>query len=487
MKRTILTILLIGLVLGSCSKSQGGTPGGGETDPVTLPRKEMRAVWIASVDRMDWPRSYDAEAQKKQYTDYLDQFRQYDINTVVMQIRPMADAFFPSALEPWSQFITGTQGTNPGYDVLRFMIDEAHKRGMEFHAWLNPYRISNNVNTFRPAPSHIYNTHPEWTMTYGKLLIFRPALPEVRQHLVDVIDEIITNYDVDGIHFDDYFYPYPASGVELDDQGDFLKYGAGFDDIEDFRRDNVNQVIRSIHELIVAKRPDVLFSISPYGVWRNSTDDPAGSQTAGITNYDDLYADIRLWCEQGWIDYVVPQLYASTENINMNFIKQVKWWAENSFDVPVVIGHGLYKFGNPAEGQIFMNPLELENQFFYARRNPDIAGSMMFNASAFANNKIDILSTVAKIYAKRTVPPFFGRHTSPEPGAVQGLSLSGGTLSWNDPGQGLRAVVYRIDDDDQAHVVTITTGHSIPAEKGTRYGVSLLNGDNAEGPLSLAQ
>ena len=146
-----------------------------------------------------------------------------------------------------------------------------------------------------------------------------------------------------------------------------------------------------------------------------------------------------------------------------------------------------YKFGNPAEGQIFMNPLELENQFFYARRNPDIAGSMMFNASAFANNKIDILSTVAKIYAERAVPPFFGRHTSPEPGAVQGLSLSGGTLSWNDPGQGLRAVVYRIDDDDQAHVVTITTGHSIPAEKGTRYGVSLLNGDNAEGPLSLAQ
>ena len=450
---------------------------------IAMPRKEVRGVWVATVDYMDWPRNRaNAEVQKQEFINYLKLFKQYNVNMVVMQIRPMADAFYDSPLEPWSQYITGTQGKDPGYDVLKFMIDETHKQGLEFHAWLNPYRISNNVKTFKPAEDHIYNKHPEWTMTYQNLLIFRPALPEVRQFMVDVIDDLITKYDVDGVHFDDYFYPYPA-GVELNDQGDFITYGQEFDNIEDFRRDNVNKVIKEIHDLIVAKRPDIIFSISPYGVWRNRENDPRGSDSHGITNYDDLYADIRLWCEKGWIDMVIPQLYASTENYNMNFIKMSEWWAKNSFNCPVIIGHGLYKFGNPAEGDIFMDPLQLETQFFYARRQENIQGSFLFNATAFTQNRINILSNLEKIYADKALIPFMGRATVAAPQPVTQITSSGKKLSWQSQGNSIRYAIYKVVDQKATLIDLISTNEFTCTEPGT-YTISALNSDNAESEIS---
>lgn len=481
-----LVNLLVALFLfSSCAKAEPGPAPEPDSVGVEMPRKEVRGVWVATVDRMDWPRNTSsAEAQKQEFIEYLELFKKYNVNMVVMQIRPMADAFYESSLEPWSEYITGTQGKNPGYDVLRFMIDETHKRGMEFHAWLNPYRISNNYKTFKPAANHIYNKHPEWTMTYGNLLLFRPALPEVRKFMVDVIDDLITKYDVDGIHFDDYFYPYPSKGVELQDEGDFLEYGKEYDNIEDFRRGNVNKVIEEIHNLIVAKRPDVIFSISPYGVWRNKEDDPNGSDSHGITNYDDLYADIRLWCEKGWIDMVVPQLYASTENINMNFIKMSEWWANNSFDCPVVIGHGLYRFGNPAEGEIYMNPLQLETQFYYARRQDKVQGSFLFNASSFTANKLNILSNLEKIYGEKTVIPFMGRETCSKPDVVKGLKAAGSKeLKWDAQGEDMRYVVYRIADN-KAKIVDIVSSAAYKCAESGVYAVSALNKDNVESSLS---
>lgn len=484
MKKSIYLLFFL-LMFCSCSEAEvNDNPDHSTTTDLNMPRKEVRGVWVATVDYMDWPRSRNnAEAQKQEFINYLKIFKQYNVNMVVMQIRPMADAFYDSPLEPWSQYITGTQGKDPGYDVLRFMIDETHKQGLEFHAWLNPYRISNNINTFRPAADHIYKTHPEWTMTYRNLLIFRPALPEVRKFMVDVIDDLITKYDVDGIHFDDYFYPYPASGVELDDQGDFITYGQGFDNIEDFRRDNVNKVIEEIHNLIVAKRPDIIFSISPYGIWRNQEDDPNGSDSHGITNYDDLYADIRLWCEKGWIDMVIPQLYASTENINMNFVKMSEWWAKNSFNCPVVIGHGLYKFGNPAEGDIFMDPMQLETQFFYARRQKNIQGSFLFNATAFTENKIDILSNLKKIYAEKTLIPFMGRETAPKPQTVAQIDVAGKTMSWQSQGNDMRYVIYKIIDKN-ATIVDIVSTNEFTCNESGLYVVSALNSDNSESEIS---
>lgn len=484
MMKRIAALFSCVLMLCSC---KGAEPGGEPTTPpsgsgLTMPRKEIRGIWVATVDCMDWPRSYNKEAQKKEYVEYLDLFKQYNANAVIMQVRPMADAFYDSEFEPWSQYITGVQGKNPGYDVLRFMIDETHKHGLEFHAWMNPYRISNNVNTFRPAENHIYKKHPEWTMTYGKLLIFRPALPEVREHLVNVIDELMTKYpDIDGIHFDDYFYPYPA-GVELEDQGDFLKYGQEYETIEDFRRGNVNKVIEDIHNLLVEKYPGVVFSISPYGVWRNKKDDPNGSDSNSLSNYDDLYADIRLWCEKGWIDLVVPQLYASTENINMNFTKMTSWWAKNSFDCPVAIGHGLYKFGNPNEGAIFMNPLELETQFFYARRNKDIQGSFLFNATVFKANKINILDNLGKIYAERTLIPFMGRESCQRPERAANVKVSGKTISWTAQ-DGMRYVVYKVTDN-KAAIADIVSENSFVCPESGSYAVSVLNGDNTESALT---
>ena len=196
---------------------------------------------------------------------YLKIFKQYNVNMVVMQIRPMADAFYDSPLEPWSQYITGTQGKDPGYDVLRFMIDETHKQGLEFHAWLNPYRISNNINTFRPAADHIYKTHPEWTMTYRNLLIFRPALPEVRKFMVDVIDDLITKYDVDGIHFDDYFYP---SGIPTDNSAeDYAQFAAsGASNFGDWRRENVNKTVKAVYDMVQEVKPYAKFGIGPRGI-----------------------------------------------------------------------------------------------------------------------------------------------------------------------------------------------------------------------------
>ncbi|HIR37918.1 MAG TPA: family 10 glycosylhydrolase [Candidatus Limisoma gallistercoris] len=484
--RNIVGIMAFLLALCGCKDASSENPPQPGIEGVSMPRKEVRGVWVATVDRMDWPRNTaSAEVQKQEFVEYLDLFEQYNVNMVVMQVRPMADAFYDSPLEPWSQYITGTQGKDPGYDVLQFMIEETHKRGMEFHAWMNPYRISNNVNTFRPAAGHIYNKHPEWTMTYGNLLIFRPALPEVRQFLVDVIDDLITKYDVDGIHFDDYFYPYPASGVELDDQQDFMEYGKEFDNIEDFRRDNVNKAIEAVHNLIVEKRPDVVFSISPYGVWRNRADDPDGSDSSSsITNYDDLYADIRLWCEKGWIDMVVPQLYASTENIAMNFVKMTDWWANNSYNCPVVIGHGVYKFGNPAEGEIFMDPMQLETQFFYARREANVDGSFIFNASVFKDNKINILDNLGKVYADKALIPFMGRETAPEPKPVENLAASGKTLSWESHGERMRYVVYRIDGKEVKIEDVVDTNTYVCGRSGD-YAVSAINDDNKESDISV--
>lgn len=488
-------MLLMSFALAGCGGDDepsttppGGTGGDepGQTVKITTPAKEIRAVWLATVGNMDWPTDkYSIEKQKQEYINYLELFKQYNVNVVVGQIRPTADAFFASQYEPWSQYLTGTRGKDPGYDVVQFMVDEAHKRGLEFHAWLNPYRISTNINAYNPVEGEFYKEHPEWTMKYGNLLIFRPAVPEVRQHLVNVIDEICSKYDVDGIHFDDYFYPYPDGKNTLDDMGDYNKYGKEYSNIEDFRRGNVNKAIEDVHNLLANKYPSVVFSISPYGVWRNKSKDPVygSNSSTSITNYDDLYADIRLWCEKGWIDLVVPQLYATTKNQAMNFTTMTSWWSNNSFDCPVAIGIAMYKFGNKAEGNIYVDePTELETEFYHTRRNK-VSGTFIFNSSAFKNNKINILDYLARCYPQKALIPFMGRAVAAQPVKISSISADGKTLYWKEQ-KGMRFVIYRVVDNAGTIVDIVDGVNTYTCAEAGDYSVSVLNDDNVESELS---
>ncbi|RYE36128.1 MAG: hypothetical protein EOP48_29835, partial [Sphingobacteriales bacterium] len=305
MKKTSLRLVLLlalALFLNACKK--GGTePTPDPTKPPTgtdgpiFPKKEMRAVWIASVYGLDWPQGvYNQQSQKQQYIDYLNKFKAMNINAIYFQVKGMGDAFYNSSYEPWSAAITGTRGTDPGYDVLKFMIDEAHARDIEFHAWMNPYRIATRTagGSFPALHSTVSST---WVKDFPTIRIYNPAIPEVRQRLVDIVKETITKYDVDGIHFDDYFYP---EGETYNDQADYTTYGAGISTIQNFRRENVNKAIKGVYEAIVATKPSVVFSVSP---------------APGIAhNFNNLYADVVKWNQEGWVDVVIPQLYQEIGN-----------------------------------------------------------------------------------------------------------------------------------------------------------------------------
>jgi uncharacterized lipoprotein YddW (UPF0748 family) len=279
-----LSLVFLGCMFAFSSKSQ-------------LPRNyEFRAVWVASVDNIDWPSSKNISVaeQKAEYIKLLDMHQQNGMNAVIVQIRPAADALYPSQYEPWSEFLTGQQGRAPSpfYDPLEFMIKETHNRGLEFHAWLNPYRAIFNMRTSSVAPTHVTKVHPEWFLVYGDKKYFNPALPEVQLHTAKIVKDILTRYDIDAIHMDDYFYPYRIAGKEFPDQQSYLQYGKGMDK-ENWRRSNCDSIIKLLYETIRSTNPRVKFGISPFGIWRNKSQDPMGSDTkGGQTNYDDLYAVI---------------------------------------------------------------------------------------------------------------------------------------------------------------------------------------------------
>lgn len=458
----------------------------------TLPDREIRGVWVATVGRMDWPKANVETMQKDEFVKYLDAFEKYNVNAVIMQIRPCADAFYDSPLEPWSEYLCGSQGRGPGYDVLGWMIEQVHARGMEFHAWMNPYRISNSASSFAQngAANHPAKQHPEWTMKYDNLLMYRPACPEVKQLLIDVVDDLISKYDVDGIHFDDYFYPYPKTGIDIDDAADYKQYGAAYANVGDFRRAQVDEVVERIHNLLVSKKPGCIFSIAPFGIWRNKASDPQyGSDSSGLQNYDDLYADVRKWCQEGWIDLVVPQLYNSTSNYAMNFTKMCSWWNNNAFKAHLAIGHALYRFGVEAEGAPYQDLNQLNEQFRISRSNSNTCGSFMFNATCFKENKINILSRVAQVYADKALIPVMGPTTEPEPAAVADVTVTGRAMVWKPVDGDVRYAVYRVkpsstDGVYEAKLVEVTSKTTYTAMLDGSYAVAAINRDNVQGELT---
>lgn len=354
---------------------------------VASPNYEFRGVWIATVENIDWPskKNLSVAEQKAEYIRLLDMHQKNGMNVMIVQVRPAGDALYNSPYEPWSEYLTGKQGLPPSplYDPLEFMITETHKRGMEFHAWLNPYRAVFNILRSSVSPNHLTKTHPGWFLNYGGKKYFNPGLPEVRQHTVKIVKDLATRYDLDGIHMDDYFYPYRITGKEFPDQKDYQRYGKGMNK-DDWRRSNCDSVILQIHNAIRAINPHIKFGISPFGVWRNKSQDAMGSDTrAGQTNYDDLYADILLWLQKGWIDYVVPQLYWERGHKLADYDILLKWWNEHVYGRQLYIGLAIYRAGSNAA---WRSPDELPNQIQEARNYPTTQGSVYFSSESFTRN-----------------------------------------------------------------------------------------------------
>ncbi|HTH32078.1 MAG TPA: family 10 glycosylhydrolase [Lacibacter sp.] len=354
---------------------------------VAQPKQEFRAVWIATVDNIDWPskKGMAVDSQKAEFIRILDLHKGNGMNAVIMQVRPATDAFYPSPYEPWSEWLSGVQGKPPSpyYDPLQFMVTETHKRGMEFHAWCNPYRADFSIGKASIAPSHITRLHPQWFLDYGGKKYFDPGNKEAQAFVVEVIRDMTERYDVDALHFDDYFYPYRIAGQEFPDSVSYQQYNNGLTK-DDWRRSNVDSVIVSLSRMIKQVKPWVKFGISPFGVWRNSDKDPRGSNTkAGQTNYDDLYADILLWLQKGWIDYVAPQLYWEFGHKAAPYEVLIDWWSKHTYGKHCYIGLGIYRAGS---NDAWKDSTQLLKQIDLLRSTPNMHGMIFFSSKTFNRN-----------------------------------------------------------------------------------------------------
>jgi len=354
----------------------------------TQTRPEFRAVWVATVDNIDWPTkgNFNSELQKAEFIKLLDMHQRNGINALIVQIRPAADAFYPSQFEPWSEWLTGTQGQPPFpyYDPLEFMIAETHKRGMEFHAWMNPYRAEFTIGVSSIAGTHITRLHPEWFLTYGDKRYFDPGNKAVQQYVADIVKDVVSRYPVDAIHFDDYFYPYRITGKEFPDNASYQQYGNGLKR-DDWRRSNTDSIIALLNRVIKLENKKCQFGISPFGVWRNAKTDPVnGSRTNGaVSNYDDLYADILLWLKMGWIDYVAPQLYWEFNHQAASYNVLLDWWNNHTYGRHCYIGLGIYKANT---NKAWRDPTQLPRQIDSLRSKPNVQGMIFFSSKSFESN-----------------------------------------------------------------------------------------------------
>jgi uncharacterized lipoprotein YddW (UPF0748 family)/uncharacterized protein YraI len=350
----------------------------------TVIQEDTRAVWVSTVYNLDYPKTKnDVEGQKQEFIKMLDTLKQNGINAVVVQVRPKADALYQSQINPWSDVLTGVQGLYPGYDPMTFMIEETHKRGMEFHAWLNPYRVTTSGTDLNVLSSnHPARMNPDWTFTYNNAIYYNPAKEEVKAHIVATVTEIVTNYKVDAIHFDDYFYPsgYPLPAGETKDGP-----------TANARRADVNDMIKKVSEAIKKTNPSVRFGVSPIGIWKNSKSDPTGSLTNGGESYYNVYADTRTWIKNEWIDYVVPQIYWEIGHALADYETLVKWWVNEvkGTNVTLYIGHGIYKDAVAKEigVQLAMN-----------QNYSQIKGSFYFSLRDLVNNRMNNRTQIAAFY-----------------------------------------------------------------------------------------
>ncbi len=464
------------------------------------PKREFRGAWLHTVS--GGYKGMGTAEMKKLLIEQLNSLQEAGINAIVFQVRPEADALYKSNLEPWSRFLTGVQGQapSPEWDPMAFMIEECHKRGMEFHAWVNPYRVKTNLKSTL-APNHIYWKHPEWFVEYGNQLYFDPGIPESRKFIGKVVKDIVGRYDVDAIHMDDYFYPYPIAGKDFPDDLSFARYGMGFSKKQDWHRDNVNVLIKELHELIRSEKPWVKFGISPFGIYRNKKNDPNGSETNGLQNYDELYADILLWVNKGWIDYSVPQIYWEIGNPAADYEKLVAWWAKHASNRPLFIGQDVMRTVKNADKQnpsINQMPRKMELQRSY----PAIGGSCQWSAVSVIANPGNYRDMLIHNYHKYpALLPAFPFIDDKAPKHVSKLkdvwTEDGLILFWkapqakNEMDKAIQFVVYRFDNkekvnlEDPSKIVAITRNayYKLPYENGKtkyRYVVTALDRLNNE-------
>ena len=484
--RKLILLLALFLATGVGAQIQQQSP---------YPKREFRGAWIQAVNGQF--RGIPSEKLKQTLIDQLNSLQGAGINAIIFQVRPEADALYASQLEPWSRFLTGVQGQAPSpyWDPMQFMIDECHKRGMEFHAWINPYRVKTSLKS-ELSPNHLYNIHPEWFVTYNNQLFFDPALPESRRHICMVVADIVSRYDVDAIHMDDYFYPYPAKGMDFPDDASFARYGGGFTNRADWRRSNVNILIQKIHETIRGLKPWVKFGISPFGIYRNEKNDPLGSKTNGLQNYDDLYADVLLWARNGWVDYNIPQIYWQIGHPAADYETLVKWWAKNTENRPLFIGQSVMNTIQNADPK---NPSmnQLPRKMALERAYQTIGGSCQWPASAVVENAGKYRDALVQEYHKYpALVPVFDFMDDKAPGKVRKVKKvwteDGYMLFWTAPkakdemDRAVQYVVYRFDDkekvniDDASHIVAVTRNnfYKLPYKDGKnkcRYVVTALD------------
>ncbi|MDQ0747239.1 uncharacterized lipoprotein YddW (UPF0748 family) [Streptomyces africanus] len=371
---------------------------------------EMRGVWLATVANRDWPSKpgLTAARQRAELIAHLDRAVRDRLNTVIFQVRPTADALWPSPYEPWSQYLTGTQGKDPGWDPLGTAVQEAHARGLKLHAWFNPYRVAGHADPTRLAAGHPARDNPDWVVTYGGKLYYNPGLPEVRSFVQEAMLDAVEKYAVDGVHFDDYFYPYPVAGQSFDDDEAYEEYGAGFPNRAAWRRDNIDKLVRETAERVKQVRPGTPFGVSPFGVWRNAATDARGSDTrAGVQTYDDLHADTRKWVREGWIDYIVPQLYWNIGFAAADYAKLLPWWAEvaRGSSTRLYAGEALYKAGDPAQPAAWQDPAELSRHLTLAGDHAQVRGHVFFAAKDMANDRIGAMARVVADHYGQPAPP----------------------------------------------------------------------------------
>jgi uncharacterized lipoprotein YddW (UPF0748 family) len=479
------------------------------------PKREFRGVWVATVANIDWPSrpGLTMDKQKQELIGILEQHKANGMNAIVLQVRPAADAFYAKSREPWSQWLMGKQGIapSPGYDPLEFAIKEAHFRGMELHAWFNPYRATMSVNTV-VHESHMTRRHPELFFTYAGKKQFDPGIPEVREYIVQVILDVVKGYDVDGIHFDDYFYPYPVSGQKIKDDATFSKYPNGFTNINDWRRNNVDLLIKQLDDSIHHYKKHVKFGISPFGIWKNVAEDSIGSATNGLSNYSALFADSRKWVKEGWVDYINPQVYFSFTRKAAPFGTLVDWWSNNTFGRHLYIGQAAYLVNQKMEAA-WSIPSQIPDQVRYIRNNNRVQGSVFFSSKSF--------STIARaagdslkndLYRFPALPPQMPWLDDVEPNAPQQLSADAMTdgvhLKWEKPLKAIDDetasgyVIYRFEEGDEINILDAknilrisfedyTSFIDTSVEKGKRYNYMvtaldrLKNESEPSGPVGV--
>lgn len=450
---------------------------------VTAPKREFRGAWIQTVNGQF--QGMSTQQMQQNLINQLNSLQGAGINAIMFQVRPEADAFYKSSYEPWSRFLTGVQGMPPSpfWDPLQFMIDECHKRNMELHAWINPYRAKTK-GTVALASNHPYKQNPDRFFQYQGLILFDPGLPENRQYICKVVKDILTHYDVDGIHIDDYFYPYPEGGAPIPDDISFAAYGAGFRDRGNWRRNNVNQLIFDLHNAIRDTKPWVKFGVSPFGIYRNKKTDPHGSDTNGMQNYDDLYADVMLWIDKGWIDYVIPQIYWEIGHPAADYSTLVRWWALHAHNRPLFIGQDVVRSAKAADKQ---NPQtnQIVAKINLQRSFTSIQGSCQWPALEVVNNTGGYRDVLCRYYHKYpALMPLFPFIDNKVPGKVSKLKKiwteDGLIMVWFPPkskkvmDEAHEYVIYRfakgekINLNDPSKIVTITRDifFKLPYESG---------------------